>query len=99
MDLSTLTEKARAAMAGSDFGKTVKFDFGDVGRLFLDGANNTASNEDKDADATVKIDFEDFKKLAAGQLDPMAAFMQGKLKVLGDMSVATKLQGVLKNFG
>ncbi len=99
MDLSTLTEKARTAMANSDFDKSVKFDFPGVGQLFLDGANNTASNEDKDADATVKIDFEDFKKLAAGQMDPMAAFMQGKLKVLGDMSVAMKLQGILKNFG
>lgn len=97
MDLSTLTEKAKAAMAGSDFDKKVKFDFGDIGKLFLDGANNTASNEDGDADATVKVDFEDFKKLAAGAMDPTMAFMQGKLKVQGDMSVAMKLQSILKN--
>jgi len=97
MDLSTLTERAKGAMAASDFDKKVKFDFGDVGNLFLDGQNNTASNEDAEADATVKVDFDDFKKMAAGEMDPTMAFMQGKLKVLGDMSVAMKLQSILKN--
>jgi putative sterol carrier protein len=97
MDLSTLTEKAKSAMSGSDFDKKVKFDFGDIGNLFLDGQNNTASNEDAEADATVKVDFDDFKKMAAGEMDPTMAFMQGKLKVLGDMSVAMKLQSILKN--
>lgn len=97
MDLATLTTKAQAAMAGSDFDKKVKFDFGDIGQLFLDGANNTASNDDAEADATVKVDFDDFKKMASGAMDPTMAFMQGKLKVMGDMSVAMKLQSILKN--
>jgi putative sterol carrier protein len=96
MDLASLTAKASQALsAGGDFNKKVKFDFGDSGKLFLDGVNGTASNEDADADATVKVDWDDFVKLAAGQLDPTMAFMQGKLKVAGDMSVAMKLQGLL----
>lgn len=96
MDLASLTAKASQALsAGGDFNKKVKFDFGDDGKLFLDGVNGTASNEDADADATVKVDWDDFQKLAAGQLDPTMAFMQGKLKVAGDMSVAMKLQGLL----
>ena len=33
--------------------------------------------------------------MAAGKLDPTMAFMQGKLKVLGDMSIAMKLQPIL----
>ena len=36
-----------------------------------------------------------FEKLSAGQLDPTMAFMQGKLKINGDMSVAMKLQPLL----
>lgn len=97
MDLAELTSKASAAVdgGGSGFSKKVKFDFGDEGKLFIDGAAGVANNDDAEADATVKVDWEDFKKLAAGQLDPTMAFMQGKLKVLGDMSVAMQLQTIM----
>ena len=99
MDLASLTAKAQEALAGSDFSKSVKFDFGDVGKLLLDGANNTASNEDGAADATVSVDWDDFQKLAQGQLDPTMAFMQGKLKVAGDMSVVMQLQSLVSKLG
>ncbi len=96
MDLATVTSKADDALQpGGDFDKKVKFDFGDDGKLFLDGVNGKASNEDADADAVITVDWDDFQKLLAGQLDPTMAFMQGKLKVAGDMSVAMKLQSVL----
>ena len=100
MDLAELTSKAAAAVSGggSGFSKKVKFDFGDVGKLFIDGANGKADNSDSEADATVKVDWNDFTKLAAGQMDPTMAFMQGKLKVLGDMSVAMQLQGLMSKF-
>ena len=94
MDLAALTAKAQGALAASDFDKKVKFDFGDIGKLFLDGENNVAKNEDEQADATIKVDWNDFMKLAQGQLDPTMAFMQGKLKIEGDMSVAMKLQSL-----
>lgn len=96
MDLAALTAKASEALtAGGDFDKVVKFDFGSVGQLLLDGVKGTATNEDGAADATISVDWDDFQKLIAGQLDPTMAFMQGKLKVAGDMSVAMKLQSVL----
>tara|TARA_R110000868_G_scaffold223510_1_gene475413 strand:- start:13 stop:315 length:303 start_codon:yes stop_codon:yes gene_type:complete len=99
MDLATLTAKANEAVsAGGDFKKKVKFDFGSAGQLFIDGANGVADNSDGDADATVKVDWDDFQKLVAGQLDPTMAFMQGKLKVIGDMSVAMQLQSLMSKF-
>lgn len=99
MDLSELTAKASAAMAdGSDFTKKVKFDFGDVGRLFIDGEAGIANNEDSDADATISVDWDDFAKLTKGEMDPTMAFMQGKLKVAGDMSVAMQLQSLMSKF-
>ena len=93
MDLAEVTTKVQSALgAGSGFANTVKFDFGSVGKLFINGAAGKATNEDGAADATITVDFEDFKSLAAGKLDPMMAFMSGKLKVAGDMGVAMKLQ-------
>ena len=62
--------------------------------VFIDGAAGKATNEDGVADATVSVSFDDFQKLAQGALDPTMAFMQGKLKVAGDMGVAMKLQSL-----
>lgn len=98
MDLAELTSKAAAAVAGgSDFKKKVKFDFGDVGKLLIDGAAGTADNSDGDADATIKVDWDDFAKISSGAMDATMAFMQGKLKVEGDMSVAMQLQSLMKS--
>ena len=100
MDLAALTAKASEALSGGggDFTKKVKFDFGDIGKLLLDGAAGTATNEDGEADATVSVDWDDFQKLIAGEMDGTMAFMQGKLKVAGDMSVAMQLQSLMSKF-
>ncbi|MGH1421832.1 MAG: SCP2 sterol-binding domain-containing protein [Hyphomonas sp.] len=99
MTLAELTEKANSAVeAGGDFKKKVKFDFGDAGKLFIDGLSGDVNNDDADADATIKVAWDDFTKLSAGELDPTMAFMQGKLKVEGDMSVAMQLQGLMSKF-
>lgn len=42
--------------------------------------------------ATMKISTGDFVKLATGKMDGMKAFMTGKLKVKGDMSLVMKMQ-------
>jgi len=77
-------------------GKRVKIDFGgDQGVVMLDGATGRESAEDGVADTTIRIGWDDWQQLAAGQLDGMTAFMMGKLKVEGDMSNAMQLQGVL----
>lgn len=94
MDLTELTAKVQAAIAGSGFDKKVKFDFGSIGKLLIDGPADKVTNEDAPADATITVGFDDFLKLAQGALDPMNAFMTGKLKVAGDMGVAMKLQTI-----
>lgn len=99
MTLDELTQKAdQAVSAGGDFQKKVKFDFGDEGKLFIDGAEGKADNSDSEADATIKVDWDDFKKISAGDMDATMAFMQGKLKVEGDMSVAMQLQSLMSKF-
>lgn len=76
--------------------KSVKFDFGDAGSVFAHGTTAEVDS-DKDADCTISVDKADFIALAEGNLDPMMAFMSGKLKVAGDMSVAMGLQNIFSN--
>ena len=76
-------------------GKRVKLDFGSEGLILLDGAGSQVTEEDGAADTTIKVSWDDWQQMAAGQLDGMTAFMTGKLKIEGDMSNAMQLQGVL----
>jgi putative sterol carrier protein len=89
-----ITQQMKAAV-GSDsgLGKTLKFDFKGEGFIFID--KDDVTNEDKPADCTIVVAKSDFDQISEGKLDPTMAFMQGKLKVNGDMSVAMKLQPLL----
>ena len=93
----TKTEMAARLNDASAFipGKRVKLDFGDEGVVLLDGVGNAVTEEDGDADTTIKVAWSDWQDMAEGKLDGMTAFMQGKLKVEGDMGNAMQLQGVL----
>ena len=98
MDLQQMTEALRAKV-GDDAGidATIKFDFGEDGIIFFDGeaAPNTVTNEDREADCTITLSFDDFQKLVEGDLNPTTAFMMGKLKIDGSMGIAMKLQKLL----
>lgn len=77
-------------------GKRIKIDFGaDQGPIMLDGAASQVTEEDGAADTTIRVGWDDWEKLASGQLDGMTAFMMGKIKVDGEMSNAMQLQGIL----
>ena len=94
MTKSELAAKMQEANAWVP-GKTVKLDFGPEGTIMLDGQNSQVTESDGAADTTIKVSWDDWQQMAAGQLDGMTAFMTGKLKVEGDMSNAMQLQGVL----
>ena len=90
-EMATRLNEAQAFLPG----KRVKIDFGAEGVVMLDGVANQVTEEDGAADTAIKVDWADWEKMASGELDGMTAFMQGKLKVEGDMSNAMQLQGVL----
>lgn len=92
--LEEITDRFRTAVGtDSGLGKTVKFDLKGDGFIHIEGGSVT--NEDRPADCTIILSKDDFEKMAAGTLDPTMAFMQGKLKINGDMAVAMKLQPLL----
>ncbi len=92
--LDEITARFKEAVGtDSGLGKSLKFDLKGDGFIHIDGGSVT--NEDAPADCTVQVSKEDFESLAAGKLDPTMAFMQGKIKIQGDMAIAMKLQGLM----
>jgi putative sterol carrier protein len=95
MTKSEMVEKLKSANVSVP-GKVVRLDFGPDGSVTMDGNANQVT-EDAPAgatDATVHVSWEDFKALAKGDLNPMTAFMSGKIRLDGDMGVAMQLQSV-----
>jgi len=93
-----ITEMGSRIGANSGLGGTLKFDFGEPGSVLIDGKstpNTVSDGEGKSADTTISVKLEDFEKMAKGELDGTAAFMQGKLRVAGDMGLAMKIGSVL----
>ncbi|MBV8977133.1 MAG: SCP2 sterol-binding domain-containing protein [Alphaproteobacteria bacterium] len=94
-----ITQMGSAIGANSGLGGTLKFDFGEPGSVYIDGKStpNTVSDGDgKNADCTISVSLETFEKMVKGELDGTSAFMQGKLRVAGDMGLAMKLGPILQ---
>jgi len=95
--MSEVMNEAVAAMKekfGNGFSAgTAKFVLEGEGAIILDGAG--VREGDDEADVTLTADPETFKAIMAGETNPTAAFMTGKLKVDGDMGLAMQLGNTL----
>lgn len=87
--VTALSEK----LEGQDFDATAKFVIEGEGAVMVDGSGARAADED--ADVTLTASTETFEAMIAGDLNPTAAFMGGKLAIDGDMGAAMKLGGIL----
>ena len=77
-------------------GKRIKLDFGPDGIVLLDGVAGTIGEEDGIADTSIAVTWDDLMALGRGELDPVGALMQGRLRIDGDMANAMQLQGVIE---
>ncbi|WP_297769898.1 SCP2 sterol-binding domain-containing protein [uncultured Roseovarius sp.] len=87
--VAALNEK----MGDEGFDGTAKFVIEGEGSIVIDSDGARAS--DDDAEVTLSADTDTFESILAGDLDPTAAFMSGRLSVDGDMGLAMKLGSVL----
>ena len=90
----------QADKAGST-NATINFDLaGDEGGKWwvkiADGTATSGKGEAESPNLTLIADARDYVKITLGAMDPTAAFMQGKLKIKGDMGLAIKMQSLFK---
>lgn len=93
MGVQDIAEKIRTRVESGGFDRSVKFDTGADGVILIDGA--TISTTDGPADCTIKLSLDDLESLIAGDLNPTMAFMTGKIKIEGDMTVAMALSQLI----
>lgn len=60
-----------------------------------DSGVEVAEGSASEPQVTVTISAADFQALVTGTLNPVMAFMSGKIKIQGDMGLAMKLQQLL----
>jgi putative sterol carrier protein len=81
---------------------TIVFDLsGDQGGKWWvkihDGVAESGKGDPADPpNLTLLADANDWVRIMTGQQDPTAAFMQGKLKIKGDMGLAIKMQSLFR---
>lgn len=97
--IARITEGLQKAI-GEDCGlrARLKLKFDKNGVIFLDARSrpNRVSNEDKEADCTLSMSLDTFQRLVGGEMSGPQAFLQGKVKIVGDMSVALKVAPLLR---
>jgi len=93
MGVEAVADKIRSRVEATGFDGSVKFDTGGDGVIVIDG--NTVSTTDAPADCTIRLSLDDLASMISGDLSPTTAFMTGKLKVEGDMSIAMALSQII----
>ncbi|RHY62481.1 hypothetical protein DYB34_006192 [Aphanomyces astaci] len=96
--MDVAVREAGAALVSQVKG-TIKFDVTGAGQWLIQvkaspSGVSKASADDK-ADVTITISEPNFLLLIAEKLNPQTAFMQGKIKIKGNMGLASKLTAVI----
>ena len=78
-------------------GKKVKFVIDGAGTVSIDATliPNTVTSSDLEADCTLRISLDDFVAMINDEVDATELYLLGKLKIEGDLVLATQLSSVL----
>lgn len=93
--------KAFLADKAGDLAAEIQFHFqGDEGGDWIarirDGVCTTERGSIDNARLTLTTQGDDYLKIISGELNPMSAFAQGKIKLKGDLALAMKLMDYFK---
>ena len=90
-----IPEKAAGLDAAIQF-KFTGAEPGDWNAVIKDGTVDVARGTHPTPKMTLSADSQDYVKIFTGELDGMQAFMQGKIKLTGDLNLAMKLMQMFK---
>lgn len=90
-----LPEKAAGLDAAIQF-KFTGAEPGDWNAVIKDGKVEVERGTHPNPKMTLSADSQDYVKIFTGELDGMQAFMQGKIKLTGDLNLAMKLMQMFK---
>ncbi len=74
---------------------SILFDLDHKDYIYVSDQTGKVSFEKKPSDCIIEISEDDLMDLMTGKLDPLHAYMGGRLRVSGDMSIAMQLQALL----
>ncbi|HET6595702.1 MAG TPA: SCP2 sterol-binding domain-containing protein [Anaerolineales bacterium] len=90
-----IPEKAQGVDAVIQF-KFTGEEAGEWNATIKDGKVDVARGTHPSSKMTLTADSSDYVKIFTGELDGMQAFMQGKIKLAGDLNLAMKLMQMFK---
>jgi len=90
-----IPEKAQGLDAVIQF-KFTGAEAGDWVAVIKDGKVDVSRATHPSPKMTLTADSQDYVKIFTGELDGMQAFMQGKIKLAGDLNLAMKLMQMFK---
>jgi putative sterol carrier protein len=100
MSLEQTTEQIRRQLPQlASLGYKVKFAIDGAGVVLVDATRvpPTLSNEDGEADCTIRLSEDRLQQLIDGRMSPTLAYTLGQIKVEGSLGVAMKLASLLDN--
>jgi putative sterol carrier protein len=100
MSLESATAQIEAQLPQlATLGYKVKFAIPDEGVILVDASATpvTLTNEDGEADCTIRLSEDRLSQLIDGRLSPTLAYTLGQIKVEGSLGVAMKLASLLES--
>ena len=100
MSLQQTTDQIRAQLPQlASLGYKVKFAIDGAGVVLIDATRMppTLSNEDGEADCTIRLSEDRLRQLIDGRMSPTLAYTLGQIKVEGSLGVAMKLASLLES--
>ena len=95
MPAAFIPEKAQGVDAVIQF-KFTGAEAGDWNATIKEGKVDVSRGTHPSPKMTLTADSSDYVKIFTGELDGMQAFMQGKIKLAGDLNLAMKLMQMFK---